>query len=333
MRFSLLSIVLLLISCRGNDPDSPRGDDVPLLRVEATRPLMGTLFKIITHTGDREQARRDMAAAFDLAETFASRATDYEPDSELNRLTRAPVGTPVKVSDHLFRVLLLGKTLAGQTDGLFDPSYGPLTHLWRETQRTGRKPSKAEIAEALSLSGIEHLSFDPNKQTITVLRPSMQLDLGGIAKGYAADLIFDHLREKGYRRTLVAAAGDLRLGDPPPDKEGWNVGLRTFRLAPGKAILLKNCAISTSGDLYQRVTTGGQTYSHLIDPQTGLGLTSRRAASVIMPEAKFTDPLATAACLADDPAALFQKWPGSSLRVVYEDSEMAPVITGKFEDP
>jgi thiamine biosynthesis lipoprotein len=187
-----------------------------------------------------------------------------------------------------------------------------------------------EIAAARARCGIEHLAFDEEARTITVLLPQMQLDLGGIAKGYAADLIFEHLVEKGYPKTLVAAAGDLRLGDPPPGEEGWNVGLRSFSLTLDKAISLKNCAISTSGDLYQRVNLGGQTYSHLIDPKTGLGLTSRRTASVILPEARLTDPLATTACLAEDPETLFKKWPEASIRVVYENPETPPVVTGKF---
>lgn len=319
-----LPLVLLLTGCRS--------DPAPLVRVEATRPLMGTLFKVITHSSDREKARTDLERALDLAEDFARRATDYDPDSELNGLTRQPVGTPVKVSADLFAVLRLGQQIALQSDGLFDPTYGPLTHLWRETRRTGRTPSPAELAAARARCGIEHLTFDQETQTLTIGRPGMQLDLGGIAKGYAADLIFKHLNEKGYRRTLVAAAGDIRVGDPPPDKEAWTIGLRTFRLTPTDTIPLNNAAISTSGDLFQQVSVGGKTYSHLIDPKTGLGLTTRRAASVILPEAKLTDPLATVACLADHPLMILKDYPEASLRVLYEDADLPPVVTGLFAD-
>ncbi len=320
----LFPLVLLLIGCR-NDPTR-------LVRVEATRPLMGTLFKIITHATDRGKARADLAEAFDLAEDFARRATDYDPDSELNQLTRAPVGTPVKVSSDLFAVLRLAQQIARQSDGLFDPTYGPLTRLWRDTDRTGRIPSPEEIEAARARCGIRHLTFNDQAKTITIDQPGMQLDLGGIAKGYAADLIFDHLNEKGYHRTLVAAAGDIRLGDPPPDKEAWTIGLRSFRLAPTDAIPLRNAAISTSGDLFQRVRVGEKTYSHLIDPETGLGLTTRRAASVILPEAKLTDPLATVACLVDDPLIILKHHPEASLRVLSEDPDTPPVVTGIFAE-
>lgn len=326
MRLLLLFLTLLLFQFLTGCRDAP----TPLVRVEATRPLMGTLFKVITHSTDRDKAKADLEEALDLAEDFARRATDYDPDSELNRLTRAPVGTPVTVSSDLFAVLRLGQKIALQSEGLFDPTYGPLTRLWRDTDRTGRLPGPQEIEAARSRCGIKHLTFDDQTETIAIDQPGMQLDLGGIAKGYAADLIFDHLVAQGYPRTLVAAAGDIRLGDPPPDKEAWTIGLRSFRLAPTDAIPLRNAAISTSGDLFQRTRVGEKTYSHLIDPETGLGLTTRRAASVILPEAKLTDPLATVACLVDDPLIILKHHPGASLRILYEDPDTPPVVTGVF---
>ncbi|MEN8678593.1 MAG: FAD:protein FMN transferase [Akkermansiaceae bacterium] len=334
MRYLLLP--LLLLSACGQDKrpaEEEKSHEPPaIVRVESERPLMGTLFKIITHGKDPGEGYLAMQEALDLAEDFGHRATDYDPNSELNRLTKSEPGVPVPVSKELFDVLLLGKKLAKETGGIFDPTFGPLTHLWRETRRTRKVPSEEEIAAARSRCGIEFLIFDEERRTIAVKREDLQLDLGGIAKGFAADLIFEHLVKKGFSQTLVAAAGDLRMGDPPPGKEGWNIGLRTFRLTPTESVPLKNCAVSTSGDLFQRVTTGGKTYSHLIDLRTGLGLTTRRAASVIMPEAKMTDPLATAACLSDDPKALFKKFPEASIRIIYEDHETPPVTTGIFAE-
>ncbi|YCM42826.1 FAD:protein FMN transferase [Verrucomicrobiaceae bacterium 227] len=332
MRFILLfPIILLLAACQGDRESSP-DEAVVLSRIETQRPLMGTLFRIITYAEDGEAGHAAMEEALDLAENFADRATDYDRRSELNQLTDTRVGEAVKVSPELYEVIALGVKLAKDTKGVFDPTLGPLTHLWRTMRRTGEKPDEAELAAARERCGIEFLKLDDEAQTITVLREGMQLDLGGIAKGFAADLIFDHLKSQGYAVTLVAVAGDLRMGDSPPDKEGWTVGLRTFNLTPVKTIALSNCAVSTSGDLFQKVEIGGETFSHIIDPRTGLGLTTRRAASVIMPEAKLTDPLATAACLSDDPRELFEGWEGMSLRVLYENAEVPPVVTGKFRE-
>lgn len=333
MRY-LLFPLLFLSACRQDKHDNEEESNEPpaIVRIESERPLMGTLFKIITYAKDPKEGFIAMEEALDLAEDFGNRATDYDPNSELNRITKAEPGVPVSVSKELFDVLLLGKKLAKETNGIFDPTFGPLTHLWRETQKTKKIPSDEEIKTARSRCGIEFLIFDEKKQTITVKRNDLQLDLGGIAKGFAADLIFDDLLKRGFSQTLVAAAGDLRMGDAPPGKEGWSIGLRTFRLNPTKSLPLENCAVSTSGDLFQRITTGGKTYSHLIDLRTGLGLTTRRAASVVMPEAKMTDPLATAACLSDNPRALFVKFPDASIRIIYEDRKIQPITTGIFTE-
>ena len=331
MRIILLSLILLS-SCQKKDSATSSGKQTEPIRIETQRPLMGTLFTVKTYARDAKEGYLAMEEALDLAEDFGNRATDYNPDSELNRLTKSPVGTPVKVSDDLFKVLLLGRKLALETAGIFDSTYGPLTHLWRETRRTETIPTKSEISEARSRSGINHLSLNEENQTITVLVENMQLDLGGIAKGFAADMIFDSLKKNGYPQSLVAAAGDIRIGDPPPGKEGWNIGLRTFPLTPTSSLPLKNCAVSTSGDLFQNVITGGQKYSHLIDLRTGLGLTTRRAASVILPEAKLTDPLATTACLSDDPKSILKHYPSASIRVIYEDRKIPPVTTGIFAE-
>jgi hypothetical protein len=218
MRF-LLPLLLLLASCREPSPPSETGGNALSIRIEAERPLMGTLFKVITHTPDAKKGYRAIEEALDLAEEFGKRATDYDPTSELNSLTKSPLGTPVTVSENLFQVLLLGQKLAKESNGIFDPTYGPLTHLWRESNRTRRVPSDQEIAAARLRCGIDFLIFNEAKQTITVTKENMQLDLGGIAKGFAADLIFDDLKKKGYPQTLVAAAGDLRIGAPPPRKK------------------------------------------------------------------------------------------------------------------
>lgn len=326
----LFPLLIFLTSCQEKKTSSTPIEQGELIPIKAERPLMGTLFRITIYTDELKEGYLAMEEAFDLAEKFGDRATDYHPDSELNKLTRSPLNTPIKVSEKLFQVLLLGQKLAAQSDGIFDPTYGPLTHLWRTARRTDLIPSPEEIAEARPRCGIHHLRFDEKNQSITVLRHDLQLDLGGIAKGFAADLIFDHLHEQGFSISLVTAGGDLRIGDPPPEKKGWAIGLKTFRLTPTSSISLKNCAVSTSGDLYQNIISEGKKYSHLIDHRTGLGLTTLRAASIILPEAKLTDPLATIACLSDDPKSLLQHYPKASIRVIYEDREIPPITTGIF---
>ncbi len=335
MRFFLLGILgIFLGSCESRDGVSKPGNEEEKapLRVDVQRPLMGTLFSVTVMARDYDSAEAAIEEALDLAEEFGERATDYDPESELNRLTTGPVGQPVELSSNLYEVLKLACKISEETGGIYDPTLGPLTHLWRAMRKGGERPDEGEIEEARMRCGVEHLRFDDKARTVTVLKEGMQLDLGGIAKGFAADLIFESLRDAGFPCCLVAAAGDLRMGDAPPGTNGWSIGLRTFRLTATKIIELENCAVSTSGDLHQRVTLGDEIFSHIIDPRTGLGLTQRRAASVVMSEAKFTDPLATAACLTPEPRNLIKGREEASMRVLYEDAEMKPVLTGIFSE-
>jgi thiamine biosynthesis lipoprotein len=196
---------------------------------------------------------------------------------------------------------LLAKSLefARRTDGRFDPTLGPLTKLWRETRRVGKLPGPGTLAAAKSSSGFRLLELDKTAGTVTLTQPGMRLDLGGIAKGYAADAMFDVMKSKGFPATCIAAGGDLRLGDPPPGKSGWAVGMKTLEKdSTSGHLTLSNCAVSTSGDLQQAVEIDGVPYAHIIDPKTGLGLTRHLAVTIIAPNATTSDALATAACVA-----------------------------------
>jgi len=319
--FHLLAALLtgaLLSSCQKESKSFPLE-----VRLESQRPLMGTLFRCVTYATDLPKARAEMEAAFDLAAEVERCASDYAKDSELNRLCRHPSGEPVLLTPLFFDLLQEAQEMAKFTKGAYDPTLGPVTHLWRQTRRKGELPEAAELARALTRCGYQFLTLDPEKQTATLEKEGMQLDLGGIAKGYAADLIYRHLADAGFPRTMVAAGGDLRLGHPPVGKEGWTTALRTNSQAPGPPLLLSHCAVSTSGDLYQSIKIGEISYSHLIDPATGLGLTRKVSASVVAPLARFSDPLATAACLMppSEAESFFKKLPDHQLYLHMEASE------------
>jgi len=124
----------------------------------------------------------------------------------------------------------------------------------------------------------------------------MRLDLGGIAKGYAADEALRVLRKSGINRALVDAGGDIALGNPPPEKPGWRIGIAPLEAdgPPSQVLLLSRVAVATSGDTWQYVQIGSRRYSHLVDPRTGLGLTDHSSVTVIAPEGITADGLASA---------------------------------------
>ncbi len=265
------------------------------------RPCMGTLFRIVVHSErERAEVAPAAAAALAIAADLDARLSDYRADSEVGRFHRSPAGEPFPVSATSAEVLALASELAAHTGGAFDPARGALTWQWRKSRRDAALPDAETLAAALAASGLKRLDFDPAGRTLTRADPLTRLDFGGIAKGYAADAMLAELQRRGFPRSSIAAGGDVRCGDPPPDRAAWRVTLRPNGTAPevrGIVISLANGAVSTSGSVEQGVEIEGVRYSHIIDPATGLGMTSARAASVIAPTAAESDALATALCL------------------------------------
>lgn len=320
--------ILILIIVNAFGEKSSVASEPVLQKIHVEKPVMGTLFQITTYAVNAEKARIVIDAAFAKAEEIEQIASDYRSDSELNKLCRAQHKEAQKISPIFLDLLLWAKKIAVSTNGAYDPTLGPLTKLWRETRETKKLPDAVTLADAKARCGYKNLILDDVNSTATLKIPRMQLDLGGIAKGYTADAMFDLVCAAGFPQTMVAAGGDIRLGDPPPKREGWNVGLRTTKQGLDEVITLKNCAISTSGDLHQWVEIEGTRYAHIIDPKTGIGLTTSASASVISPIATQTDPLATAACLLPDPEEYFGAIIGTSVRLLRPDH--APILSGLF---
>lgn len=298
----LLGVTLLTGCCSGRmagvtthqNLTPPRGG---LHRFEFQQPHMGTLFTITLYAPEANRAGAAAEAAFARIAALEQMMTDYDPESELMQLCQQPVGQPVRVSDELFALLQKGQRLAKLTDGAFDVTIGPVVRHWRRARRTETLPSPEALARAQAPVGWRKLKLDPRKQTVTLTAPDMQLDLGGIAKGYAADQALAVLKSHGLNRALVAASGDIAVGDPPPGKRGWRVGVGALDRgedALARNLLLRNAAVSTSGDTEQFVEINGQRYSHIVDPRTGLGLTERLQVSIVAKRAADTDSFATA---------------------------------------
>jgi thiamine biosynthesis lipoprotein len=168
------------------------------------------------------------------------------------------------------------------------------------------------IAEARKLVGSDKMVLDPAARTVDLTLPGMKLDVGAIAKGYAAQAALDVLRSMGIRRALVGGAGDIVVGDPPPDADGWKVAIapvdpRSSYRPP--TLLLKSAAVSTAGDAERFVVIDGHRYSHIVNPRTGMGHEDRAAVTVVAPDGATADALETTAYLLG---------PGRGLKLVDE---------------
>lgn len=291
----------------------------PVSRYEFVAPHMGTQFRLVFFAPDAATAESAARAAFARVAEINRIASDYDPESEVEQLARQPAGVPVTLSADLFHLLQRSQELAAQSAGGFDVTLGPVVRLWRETRRTKQLPSGDERATTLAACGHDKLRLAAATRTATLTLPGMRLDLGGIAKGCAADEALAVLAQRGIRHAMVAAGGDLALGDPPPDAEGWRIALAPFGDGAHNELPLiaANVGISTSGDTEQFVEIAGVRYSHIVNPTTGLGLTTRAAVTVIAPNATLSDGWATAcSVLAATTPEKIRGCAGDSIRVI-----------------
>lgn len=269
----------------------------PLTRFEFSQPHMGTRFRIVLYAPDAALSARASDEAFERIARLDNTMSDYQSGSELMSLCHKAGGPPVTVSDDLFYVLSESQKLAKRSGGAFDVTAGPIIHLWRRARRRRELPDPKELRQARRLSGYKFLRLDAKARTAQLLRPGMLLDLGGIAKGYAADEALKVLARHGISRALVAAGGDIAAGASPPGEPGWRVGIAPLEspdAPPSRFLLLHDAGVSTSGDAEQHAEIGGVRYSHIIDPRTGRALTGRSSVTVVAPNASSSDGLATA---------------------------------------
>ena len=267
-------------------------------RFEFSETHMGTRFRIVVYSNTARAANLASSAAFERIGKLDAIMSDYRTTSELMVLCKRPSGTKVTVSEDLFRVLGTAQDLSARSEGAFDVTVGTVVRLWRRARRTGELPDRQEIVRALDSSGYTRLSLDRASRSVSLEKSGMLLDLGGIAKGYAADEAMKVLKRHGIRRALVAAGGDIVVSSPPPGARGWLIGiapLESTEQQPTRYLWLRDRAVSTSGDAHQYVEIAGVRYSHIVDPRTGLALTGHRSVTVVANSCTTSDGLSTAA--------------------------------------
>lgn len=258
---------------------------------------MGVPFRVTLYAWNPALAKVSAAAALDRVRELNAILSDYEPDSELTRLSQtAGSGDWTPVSDPLWEILVYAQDLATRTDGAFDVTVGPAVNLWRRARRLRELPPTEALNTARRAVGHGHLALDAGTHRACLRVPGMKLDLGGVAKGYALDAAMQVLKARGIRHALVSGGGDLLVSEPPPGEPGWRIELAPLDAPdapPARFLRLKHVALATSGDLFQHVEIDGVRYSHIVDPRTCLGLTDHSLVTVIAPCGMIADSLST----------------------------------------
>ena len=274
VRWLILSLCLPRLACPGQQ------------RYEYSADAMGGAFSITIYSADRGDADAAAAAAFVELHRLDAMLSNYRPDSELSEINRNAAERAVRVSPELFDLLAACLQYSRSSEGAFDITVGPLVKAWGFYNGSGKIADDAVIREALSRVGYADIALDPEKRTIRFARDGMEIDPGGIGKGYAVDRMVEVLKRNGIGRALVSAAGSsiYALGTPA-DRDGWQVSIADPQ-KPGHnidRISLKDASISTSGNSRKSFRAGGRVYGHILDPRTGRPARGVLLASVVAP--------------------------------------------------
>lgn len=260
---------------------------IPLYRMEAKYQQMGTSWKIVVYVQDTLVAAAWISEAWKKLDTLNQQMSDYDSSSELLRLTLDhPHRQWIPVSAPLYEVLARAQYFSKASKGVFDATVGPLSVLWRRAFRRQTFPEKNKIRSARKKVNYRWLKL--KDQAVYFKKAQMRLDLGGIAKGYAVDYLFDFLQQKAIQALLIEGGGDLRVGAPPPQQEAWNIQLLNQQVIP-----LVHQAIATSGATYKYLEYQGLRYSHIIHPKTGYGQNGRQTITIVTNHCQDADALAS----------------------------------------
>ncbi len=297
---------------------------------------MGVPWTITVCAADEATGRGAIAAGFTEVERLERVLSDYDPESELSRLSAlAPMAAALPVSPDLWRVLERAVALRDETGGSFDPAIGRLTTLWRQARRSERLPVAEKVNAALATVGPDALVLDPAAQAAQLPKPGTRLDLGGIGMGYAADRALKAIAAAGVAAAMIDASGDVAVSAAPPGTAGWRIAVAPLGTrAPAASqqtepLLLVHAAVTTSGDAFQAVEIDGRRYSHIVDPRTGLGVAGPAAVTVIAPDCTTADALATAASVLgpERGLALVAATPDCAARFIWQDGEATRTAT------
>lgn len=288
-----------------------------LHRYQFRRGLMGTEFIVTLYAPDSLTAQRANTAVNARMDSLNQIMSDYLDGSEINRLSATSgTGQWVRVSLDLFNVLKKARWVAERSGGRYDPTIGPLSQLWRRAVRRGEFPTAQQRRQARRTVGYKLMDLDSATQSVKLRQSGMKLDVGGIGQGFAIDEAGTVLRRAGLPIFLLDLGGDILAGLAPPDQAGWRVGLDSATL------LLKNAAITTSGDTYRHLDYRGRRYSHIMNPRSGLGLRHFARATVLAPDGWRADALTKVFSVAGlrQSRRLLRQFPDVSVRLIENKS-------------
>ena len=278
--FLLLSVILL-VSCKPK-PVDPKSQ---------TRLLLGTVCTITLYD---KSDNTEFDLAFDRIDEIERLMSSHLDDSELARVNQASGIQPVVVSGETFAVIKLALEIAELSGGAFDPTIGPLVKLW-DISGANNVPEDGEIQSLLPLVDYKLVVLDEGASSVYLPIQGMALDLGGIAKGWAAD---EAGKVLSGHKGIVNLGGNVLVLDSKPDESPWRIGIQDPDTSRGSYIgivELVDQTLVTSGPYERFFEHEGKIYHHILDTKTGYPVASPlTSVSIITDRSVIADGLSTA---------------------------------------
>jgi len=289
-----------------------------LIRYEDSRVSMACAYSIVAYGTDEQKLKQAVSTAFDEVDRIDRLMSHYKKDSPLSQLNREAAERPVKTDPELFDFIAECLHYSRASDGAFDITVGPLMKAWGFFRGEGRMPSAVELQTVRKKIGWQHLRLNPHDHTIHFDCEGIELDLGGIAKGYAVDRVVALLQQHNITRALISAGGSTiyALG-APPNSESWDLQIQDPLDARKIAmtVQLKDQSLSVSGSAEKFFELKGKRYSHIMDPRTGRPVMKVLSVAVIAPTGMMGDALDNAFYVQGtrQAKALLKSYPGTQI--------------------
>jgi thiamine biosynthesis lipoprotein len=288
---------------------------------------MGTSVEVEAY-GSSEVVRREaIEKAFGAIAEIDRLMSNYREDSELAHINRSASQEPVRVSQPTLAVLTLAQQVSERSQGAFDITVGPLVRLWGFHDKRPHLPSAAEFSAVRPLVDYRHVRIDSTAQTVRFARSGVELDLGGIAKGFAVEVASNVLRERGLSGFIDAGGNQYLLG-VPPGKQTWTVGIKD-PAQPDRLLGIVDTletSVSTSADYATYVEIGGRKFGHVLDPRTLRPADASLSVTILSRDGTLADALSKAVFILgpSEGVKLADSFPNTFAIVAYRGPSGAP---------
>ena len=328
----LLLITLALAGCTGTaNPKGPR-------LVERTFASMGTELKLSAWTADEAGADAAFESVYEEMDRLEGLLSNWRSTSDVEQLNAAAGKHPVRVGPEFLDVLKTAHQVSVWTGGTFDVTWGAMSNLWKfdYQNKDNTIPDPGEVLRKRRLIDYRELLLDEHAGTAFLKREGMNVNLGGIGKGYAVDHARDILRRRGFRDFMIQFGGDLYVAGLEGDHR-WRLGIQDPR-GPANRIFaqvdLTDSTFSTSGDYARSFVKNGRRYHHIIDPRTGEPAQGCRSVTIMTSSATIADGVSKGVFVLGPEAGmeLVKKLPGVDAVIVSAKNEVlvSPGLKGRL---